>query len=140
MAAGSIPNGTNGIASAMMNGTNGNTSSVSPRRVNKPHHAGSPYQSVGDFLSNTDKFQIIESTLREGEQFANAFFDTETKIKIATALSDFGVEYIELTSPAASEQSRKDCEAICKLGLKSKILTHVRCTVSSNIGSRHDIN
>ena len=60
-------------------------------------------------------------------QFANAFFDTETKIKIATALSDFGVEYIELTSPAASEQSRKDCEAICKLGLKSKILTHIRC-------------
>ncbi|KAF4507277.1 hypothetical protein G6O67_005934 [Ophiocordyceps sinensis] len=88
-----------------------------------------PYQSVGDFLSNTNKFQIIESTLREGEQFANAFFDTETKIKIATALSDFGVEYIELTSPAASEQSRLDCEAIAKLGLKSKILTHTRCTL-----------
>ncbi|POR34833.1 hypothetical protein TPAR_04974, partial [Tolypocladium paradoxum] len=83
-----------------------------------PHHAGSPYQSVGDFLSNTNRFQIIESTLREGEQFANAFFDTEAKIKIATALSDFGVEYIELTSPVASEQSRMDCEAICKLGLK----------------------
>ncbi|KAK2597418.1 homocitrate synthase lys21 [Conoideocrella luteorostrata] len=114
---------------APQNGTNGHTSPLSPRRTNKPHHAGSPYQSVGDFLSNTDKFQIIESTLREGEQFANAFFDTETKIKIATALSDFGVEYIELTSPAASEQSRKDCEAICKLGLKAKILTHVRCTM-----------
>jgi len=42
-------------------------------------------------------------------------------------LSEFGVEYIELTSPAASEQSRRDCEAICKLGLKSKILTHIRC-------------
>jgi len=26
-------------------------------------------------------FSIIESTLREGEQFANAFFDTETKLK-----------------------------------------------------------
>ncbi|KAG5921592.1 Saccharopine dehydrogenase [Claviceps africana] len=129
MTAGSIPNGTNGTASSMTNGTNGNISPPFPRRVNKPHHAGSPYQSVGDFLSNTDKFQIIESTLREGEQFANAFFDRETKIKIATALSDFGVEYIELTSPAASEQSRKDCEAICKLGLKSKILTHVRCTM-----------
>ncbi|KAG6038787.1 Saccharopine dehydrogenase [Claviceps citrina] len=133
MAADSLPNGTNGHTNGntngTTNGTNGNTSSVSPRRINKPHHADSPYQSVGDFLSNTDKFQIIESTLREGEQFANAFFDTETKIKIATALSDFGVEYIELTSPAASEQSRKDCEAICKLGLKSKILTHVRCTM-----------
>merc|ERR1712072_1263108 len=71
--------------------------------------------------------KIIESTLREGEQFANAYFDTETKIKIAKALDAFGVDYIELTSPAASEQSRAGCEAICKLGLKAKILTHVRC-------------
>ncbi|KAG8423927.1 homocitrate synthase lys21 [Metarhizium acridum] len=88
-----------------------------------------PYQSVQDYLSNIHNFRIIESTLREGEQFANAFFDTETKFKIATALSDFGVEYIELTSPVASEQSRIDCETICKLGLKSKILTHVRCNL-----------
>lgn len=44
--------------------------------LHRPHHLSNPYQSVGDFLSNTDKFQIIESTLREGEQFANAFFDT----------------------------------------------------------------
>ena len=73
------------------------------------------------------KFSIIESTLREGEQFANAFFDTDTKIKIAKALDNFGVEYIELTSPAASEQSRLDCEAICKLNLNAKILTHIRC-------------
>lgn len=58
---------------------------------------------------------------------ADAFFDTDTKVKIAKALDAFGVEYIELTSPASSEQSRKDCEIICNLGLKSKILTHVRC-------------
>lgn len=63
----------------------------------------------------------------EGEQFANAFFDTKTKIAIAKALDAFGVEYIELTSPAASEQSRADCEAICKLGLRCKVLTHIRC-------------
>ncbi|KAF3911372.1 hypothetical protein ABW20_dc0101240 [Dactylellina cionopaga] len=87
----------------------------------------SPYVGVPDFLSNVSNFKIIESTLREGEQFANAFFDTAKKIEIAKALDDFGVDYIELTSPAASEQSRKDCEAICKLGLKAKILTHIRC-------------
>ena len=46
-------------------------------------------------------------TSLEGEQFANAFFDTKTKIAIAKALDAFGVEYIELTSPAASEQSRR---------------------------------
>ena len=106
-----------------------------------------PYQPVGDFLSNVSRFKIIESTLREGEQFANAFFDTKKKIEIAKALDEFGVDYvgfisppprvviwnlrrlgliwvavqIELTSPAASEQSRLDCEAICKLGLKAKV-------------------
>ena len=43
-------------------------------------------------------------------------------------LDEFGVEYIELTSPAASPESRAHCEAICKLGLKrTKILTHIRC-------------
>ena len=70
---------------------------------------------------------IIDSTLREGEQFANAFFSTENKIEIATLLDSFGVEYIELTSPCASPQSRDDCTAITRLGLQSKILTHVRC-------------
>jgi homocitrate synthase len=70
---------------------------------------------------------LTSSSFAEGEQFANAFFDTKTKIAIAKALDAFGVEYIELTSPAASEQSRADCEAICKLGLKARILTHIRC-------------
>lgn len=46
----------------------------------RPHN--SPYQSVQDFLSNVGNFKIIESTLREGEQFANAFFDTETKVQM----------------------------------------------------------
>ena len=80
-----------------------------------------------DLISRVNNFSVIESTLREGEQFANSFFDTETKVAIAKALDEFGVEYIELTSPAASEQSRLDCKTICGLGLKAKILTHVRC-------------
>ena len=120
-----------------------NGSASSAQRAN-------PYAPrASDFLNNISNFKIIESTLRglfsigravrincsnpfslsetEGEQFANAFFDTKTKIAIARALDAFGVEYLELTSPAASEQSRLDCEAICKLGLKAKILTHIRC-------------
>jgi homocitrate synthase len=50
-------------------------------------------------LSNVSRFQIIESTLREGEQFANAFFDTAKKIEIAKALDDFGVDYVSHTCP-----------------------------------------
>ncbi len=76
-----------------------------------------------------EQFSIIDSTLREGEQFVNAFFTTEQKIRIATLLDAFGIEYIELTTPAASPQSEKDCSAIARLGLKSKTLTHTRCTL-----------
>ncbi|KAI9879182.1 MAG: Saccharopine dehydrogenase [Pleopsidium flavum] len=123
---------TNGSTHDSSNGvTNGNSSHEGFTAVSTPQNphipSRNPYQPVGDFLSNVSRFQIIESTLREGEQFANAFFDTAKKIEIAKALDDFGVDYIELTSPAASEQSRLDCEAICKLGLKAKILTHIRC-------------
>ncbi|KAL1305170.1 hypothetical protein AAFC00_002092 [Neodothiora populina] len=117
---------TNGAAT---NGANGSHDGFTKFEVpeKKTVKQSNPYQPVGDFLSNVSNFKIIESTLREGEQFANAYFDTETKIKIAKALDEFGVDCIELTSPCASEQSRLDCEAICKLGLKAKILTHVRC-------------
>jgi len=89
--------------------------------------ASSPYANITDMLSNVSNFNVIDTTLREGEQFANAFFDTDHKLKIAKALDDFGVEYIELTSPVASEQSRSDIEKICNLGLKCKVLSHIRC-------------
>lgn len=60
-----------------------------------PHlNSRNPYQPVPDYLSNVSSFKIIESTLREGEQFANAFFDTEKKIEIAKALDEFGVDYV----------------------------------------------
>ena len=74
-------------------------------------------------------FAIIDSTLREGEQFGGANFSTEQKLRIARLLDAFGVEYIELTSPLASPQSLADCAAVAKLGLKAKILTHTRCTI-----------
>jgi homocitrate synthase len=74
-----------------------------------------------------ERFAIIDSTLREGEQFSNAHFTTEQKVQIATMLDAFGVEYIELTSPVASPQSLEDLKTIAGLGLKAKVLTHVRC-------------
>lgn len=74
-------------------------------------------------------FSIIESTLREGEQFVNAFFTLEQKVHIATLLDAFGVEYLELTTPCASPQSERECRAIADLGLRSKILTHTRCNL-----------
>jgi len=75
-------------------------------------------------------YAIIESTLREGEQFVNAFFTTEQKVEIARLLDEFGVEFLELTSPLASPRSEEDLRAITRLGLRAKILTHTRATVT----------
>ena len=72
-------------------------------------------------------FAIIESTLREGEQFVGADFSTDDKIEIAHSLAGFGVEYIELTSPCASPTSLTDCSLISSLDINSKVLTHIRC-------------
>ena len=72
-------------------------------------------------------FKIIESTLREGEQFGPAHFTPSQKIAIAEMLDEFGVEYLELTSPCASPQSEADLRVIAALPLHAKVLTHVRC-------------
>lgn len=70
---------------------------------------------------------IVDTTLREGEQFAHAHFTHEHKLLIAQALDAFGVEYIELTSPVASPQSEHDLRAIAALDLRARVLTHTRC-------------
>ncbi len=71
-------------------------------------------------------FHIIESTLREGEQFAGAHFNTEDKLEIAAALDAFGVEYMELTTPVASPRSEEDLRTIAKMPRNFRLLTHIR--------------
>jgi homocitrate synthase len=74
-----------------------------------------------------DNFSIIESTLREGEQFSTGTFTTSEKLEIVGLLDDFGVEMIEMTSPCASPQSEADIRAIVSEGFNARILTHIRC-------------
>src|SRR5580700_7484561 len=74
-------------------------------------------------------FRIIDSTLREGEQFALAHFTIEQKLAIAAALDRFGVDYMELTSPVASPQSESDLRRVACLGRRFRLLTHVRCNL-----------
>ncbi|MBK9518720.1 MAG: homocitrate synthase [Anaeromyxobacter sp.] len=74
-------------------------------------------------------WKLIDTTLREGEQFSKASFRSEDKIELARALDTFGVEYIEVTSPAASPQSQKDATSIVKLGLGARVISHTRCVL-----------
>jgi homocitrate synthase len=73
--------------------------------------------------------KLIDTTLREGEQFAKAAFRTQDKIEIARALDTFGVDYVEVTSPAASPQSQRDAARMVRLGLGARVITHSRCNV-----------
>src|SRR5512136_284888 len=74
-----------------------------------------------------ENYAIIDSTLREGEQFINADFTREQKIRLAHSLDEFGVEYLELTSPLASPGCAEDVRAIVGERLNTRILTHIRC-------------
>ncbi len=77
-----------------------------------------------------DSYHIIESTLREGEQFSTATFSTEQKLEIAHLLDAFGVEMLEMTSPCASPRSEADIRTLVGANLNARILTHIRCTKS----------
>ena len=70
---------------------------------------------------------ILDSTLREGEQFAGAFFNLEQRLMIARLLDAVGVGFIEVPSPVASPETRRTIMALCELGLQARIVAHVRC-------------
>ncbi len=76
-----------------------------------------------------DRYALIDSTLREGEQFGKTSFSTGQKVEIALALDDFGVEYMEITSPTASPGSYRDAKILAGLDLRLKVLTHTRCAM-----------
>lgn len=71
-------------------------------------------------------FNIIDSTLREGEQFRGAHFSVEDKLEIAGLLDQFGVEYMELSTPVASPQSADAIRALADMPRRFKLLTHIR--------------
>lgn len=70
---------------------------------------------------------ILDSTLREGEQFAGSFFSIEQRLMIARMLDNLGVTFIEVPSPIASPETRRVVGALCDLGLRAHIVAHVRC-------------
>ena len=72
--------------------------------------------------------EILDTTLREGEQTTNVSFTTEQKIEIVKFLDEFRVDFIEVGHPAISEKIADDIKKICKLKLKTKIVGHARAT------------
>ena len=78
-------------------------------------------------MEQTRSIRIVDSTLREGEQFAGAHFTTDDRLRIADALDEFGVDVIEMTSPAASPASARDLSTVAARVSRARVAAHVRC-------------
>ncbi len=68
--------------------------------------------------------EILDSTLREGEQTPGVTFSVEEKLRIAAMLDEFGVDYIEAGHPAVSPDIRRALKAVASQGLNASILAH----------------
>lgn len=68
--------------------------------------------------------EILDSTLREGEQTPYVNFLLEEKIEIAQLLDAVGVEMIEAGDPSVSPNVARAIERIASLGLKAEIVAH----------------
>lgn len=73
------------------------------------------------------RLTILDTTLREGEQFTGAYFRPEQRLEIARQLDALGVGMIEVPSPIASPETHSAVEQICALNLRARIVAHVRC-------------
>jgi len=74
-----------------------------------------------------NRLTILDTTLREGEQFTGAYFRPEQRLAIARQLDAIGVGMIEVPSPIASPETRGAIEQLCALNLRARIIAHVRC-------------
>ena len=64
---------------------------------------------------STDKVQIFDTTLRDGEQVPGCKLNTEQKLVIAKRLDELGVDIIEAGFPISSPGDFKSVEEISKL-------------------------
>ncbi len=69
------------------------------------------------------KFNIIDTTLRDGEQTAGVVFTLKEKIVIAKELDKLGIEIIEAGIPAMGIEEINGIKALLNLNLKSEIMT-----------------
>ena len=68
--------------------------------------------------------QILDTTLREGEQTPYVNFTVDEKVHIAQMLDRIGVDMIEAGDPSVSNNVAAAIKRISALGLKAEIVAH----------------
>jgi isopropylmalate/homocitrate/citramalate synthase len=77
-------------------------------------------------MDSTCSVNIVDTTIREGQQHGYVSFSTEQAVRLARLLDSFGVEILEVGHPAVSEQDKKTARALCQIGLSAGTLAHAR--------------
>jgi isopropylmalate/homocitrate/citramalate synthase len=70
--------------------------------------------------------ELLDTTLREGEQCCGVFFARPVKVELARLLDRLGVDFIEVGHPAAAPSIREAAGDIARLGLRSRLVGHAR--------------
>jgi homocitrate synthase NifV len=82
------------------------------------------------FLEEGARVNIVDTTLRDGEQTAGVVFTNDEKVQIARYLDQIGVDQIEAGIPVMGG-FEKDCiKEIVALGLKSSIMAWNRAVIA----------
>ncbi|MTJ11322.1 2-isopropylmalate synthase [Anabaena sp. UHCC 0187] len=75
--------------------------------------------------------QILDSTLREGEQTPGVYFSPDQKMVIAQFLDQIGVDIIEVGNPAVDSEIALAIKRISQAGLNAKIGAHSLCKIDN---------
>ncbi len=78
--------------------------------------------------STPSSVEILDTTLRDGEQTPGVALSLEDKVRIAQMLDDLGVDIIEAGFPRTSKGEQDAIRKICSLGLNAKICGLARCS------------
>jgi isopropylmalate/homocitrate/citramalate synthase len=77
-------------------------------------------------LNFPEKVEILDTTLRDGEQQPGIVFTRQDKVRIARKLAEVGVHRIEAGTPAVSREDADAIKEISDLNLGPKIFCFVR--------------
>jgi len=89
----------------------------------------SPSNYADDVTSKYDfpeKVEILDTTLRDGEQQPGIIFTRQDKVELAKKLAEVGVHRIEAGTPAVSKEDEDAIREIVDLNLGPKIFCFVR--------------
>jgi len=75
--------------------------------------------------------EILDTTLREGEQTPFVNFTVDEKVQIARMLDSVGVDMIEAGDPSVSPNVARAIKCIASLGLRAEVVAH---SVASRLG------